>query len=213
MEDFVKNVIEGKVSDEQLKDFREKLSTEGQGELDKAIAFTRKRQDEEGKLKETTDKVTAEEARLTKVREDAKAEEDRAAGIRATTDKVRKDAQDSTKVKFFEDYKIPPEKQAEYEAAFKDSTTVDQAEIYENLQKVHVAVNAPEYLKLEQDRIAREKAAAEMNGSGAGSHKAPPPGNDPPKFTPEVQKMATESNITPEAAKRIAEEGYGRNLE
>lgn len=208
MEDFVKKVLAGEITDEELNAFKSKLSEEGKKELDSSLAFRDKRRDEEGKSK-------IEEERLAKLKLDADAEEARLNQTRGENSQFRAEQITKAKAKFFETYKVPAEKQAEYEEGFKgmDTGKMDPELIFKDFERTHVALNSDTYLAAERKQREMERSAEDFNAGGAGSYQHAPTGNESPKFSEVAKKIANDSNITEEAAAKIEKEGYVRMIE
>lgn len=205
MEDFVKKVLDGEVSEDELKAFTDKLSEEGKTILAQSLAFRDKRKDEEGKF-------NTEEERRTKAKADADAEEARLNQLRGENSQFRTEQISKAKAKFFADYKIAPEQQAQYDDEFKklDSGKIDPDFIYKDLERTHVALNSDTYLESERKQRQMERNAEEFNQGGAGSHSHAPGGNEPPKFSETAKQIARESDISEEAAAKIEKEGMVR---
>lgn len=207
MEDFVKKVLDGEVTDEELTAFKDKLSQEGKKELEASLAFRDKRKDEEGKS-------VAEAERLSKLKAEADAEEARLNTARGENSQFRTEQITKAKAKFFAEYKVPAEKQAEYEAEFGnlDSGKMDPDLIYKDFERTHVSLNSDVYLEAERKQRDMERSAGDFNANGAGTHHAAPGGNEPPKFSEIAKKIAHDSEISEEAAAKIESEGYSRTI-
>lgn len=208
MEDFVKKVLDGEVSEDELKAFTDKLSEEGKSILAQSLAFRDKRKDEEGK-------ALTEEDRRNKAKAEADAEEARLTQLRGENSQFRTEQISKAKAKFFADYNIPADKQSDYDAEFVklDSGKIDPDFIYKDLERTHVALNSDTYLESERKQRQMERNAEEFNQGGAGSHQHAPPGNEPPKFSETAKQIARESNISEEAAAKIESEGMVRVIE
>lgn len=215
MEDFVKKVLAGEVTDEELNAFKGKLSEEAKKQLDESLAFRDKRRDEEKKFNDTTTLSKAEEERLAGLRKDADAEEERLKGTRSANSQYREEQLGKAKTKFFETYNIPADKQVAYEEEFKkqDSGKIDPELIIKDFEKAHVVLNSDAYLETERKQREMERNAEGYNAGAAGGHSAGPQGQQKPKFSEATQKLAEESGISVEAADKIEKEGMTRMID
>lgn len=215
MDDFVKSVMEGTISEEQLTQMREKLSVEGKKTLDETIAFRESRRDEQGKLDTLSGQAKVEEERIAKLKTDADAEEARLNQTRTENSQFRTEQISKAKVKFFEEYKIPADEQAKYDTEFTklDSGKVDSDLIYKDLERTHVSLNSDTYIEAERKQRNLNKGAESYTAGAAGSQAHEPSGQQPSQFTDAAKKRAEESSISVEAAQRIEDEGYSRQID
>jgi hypothetical protein len=215
MDDFVTKVLEGSVSDEEINTFKEKLSEDGKSVLNQALAFRDKRKDEENKANEAAGKATTEEQRLAKAKADADAEEARLAALRSEGTQFRQEQISKAKARFFTEYGIAPENQAQYDTEFTklDSGKMDPDLIFKDLERTHVALNSDTYLESERKQREMQRNAETYNAGGAGSQTHAPSGQEPPKFSQLAEKIAQDSEISVEAAAKIEKEGYSRFIE
>lgn len=207
MNEFITKLRNGEVTESEIKEFESKLSEEGKKLLKEALAFTTKRQDESNKASEL-EKKTAELA------ENIRQEEEKLSQMKSQGLQFRQEQVDKAKAKFFAEYKIPVEKQAEYEAKFKslDSGKVDSDLIYQDFVGVYAFLNKDTLLKTEQDRIKMEQQAEEEAARAAGGGGSGGPGNEPPKFSKEATELAKKAGITEEAADRTVKQGMTRTI-
>lgn len=209
MPDEIQKAVSGDLNEEQIKDVESKLSDEGKKQLRELLAIKAQRKSEEDRLKKA--KSEADEIENKKKKE---IEDSQKAREATRISEIAK-----AKAKFFTDFQIPVEEQSKYsDEEFKkhDSGQVNSDSILKDWVKVYGSINAESLVeskrKADLERIDREKQAAAANAGGAGSFQNNPSGQQPPKFSPEVEKIAKESNISLEAADKIAKEGRHRLL-
>lgn len=209
MNEFITKLRNGELNETEVKEFEGKLSEEGKKLLKEALAFTTKRQDEEGKVREKEAKVFELDTLI-------KQEEEKLSKTKDQGAQFRQEQVDKARDKFFKEYNVPAEKQAEYLEKFKalDTGKVDSDLIYQDFVGVHAFLNKDTLLKAQQDqiesqRIADEELARQANGGqGGGGHQ-----DAPPKYSKEATELAKKAGITEESANRQITEGMERKLE
>ncbi len=208
IQDDVTKLLNGELDEKGMTELTSKLSEEGKKALSEAI----------GLRKERTSVQTATEAekqKLEQVQKELKDAEEKLNSTKQSTNQFREEQIGKAKVKFFEDFKVPPEKQAEYESTFKgiDSGKIDPELIYKDFVKVHGALNAEDLLKSQKSQEEMKRQADEETARAAGAFPANPPSKEPQKFSDEAVKLAKDANITPEAAERQIKGGMKRSYD
>lgn len=208
MDDVIKKLSEGQLSDDEVKVLENKLSDEGKKLLKEALAFTTKRQDEATKAEQFANKVKELQTQI-------QSEEEKLGKMKNEGTQFRQEQVDKARDKFFTEYKIPAEKQNEYLEKFKalDSGKVDSDLIYQDFVGVYAFLNKDTLLDAEKQRIESQRIADEEAARGAGNGGGSGGGGDEsPKFSESTQKLAKDAGIPVEAADKIAKEGMTRTL-
>lgn len=115
--------------------------------------------------------------------------------------------------KFTADYNLNDDEKSKILETFEkmDSGKMDAENIYDDLVGVYAFVNKDRLVEADKERKAREAAAAaEVAQAAGGAQGAPNDGNQPPKYSEEVMKLAQAAGISPEAAKKDLEMGAKR---
>ncbi len=208
MDDVIKKLSDGQLSDDEVKVLESKLSEEGKKLLKEALAFTTKRQDEATKAEQFANKVKELQAQI-------QSEEEKLGKMKSEGTQFRQEQVDKARDKFFSEYKIPVEKQAEYLEKFKalDSGKVDSDLIYQDFVGVYAFLNKDALLDAEKQRIEAERVAAEEAAKAAGNDGGSGGGGgETPKFSETTQKLSKDAGIPVEAADKIVKEGMTRTL-
>lgn len=209
MNEFITKLRNGEISETEAKEFESKLSETGKGLLKEALAFVTKRQDEGTKAADL-EKKTAELA------ENIRTEEEKLSKMKDQGAQFRQEQVQKAKDKFFAEYKIPAEQQAQYDDKFKalDSGKVDSDLIYNDFVGIYAFLNKDTLLEAKKKEVDMQRQAddeaARAAGAGNGSGG---PEDKKPKFSEAVSTLAKTAGISEEAANRqINGEGMGRTL-
>lgn len=222
MDSIVEAVLGGSLTDAQVEEFGSKLTADHKKLFDEAKAFRSARQDEESKTTLTKAEREKAEKDLEAKKAELQATEERLGKVKQDqTDAEAKKAKDrddkvsEAKARFFKEFDISAEKQADYESGFTklDSGSEDPNAIYADFESVYAALNKDDLLKTKREQAAQERQAEEARIRAAGGGRGgQPPGNDPAKFSDATKELAKKAGITEEAADRVQKEGMHRVL-
>ena len=225
-DEILEKTLNGELSGDALAAEVAKLDVEGQATLKKLsdesakkslseASALRKERDRANDLKTQAEKDAEEAA---KKAEDAKKAAEAAGGAQPpakdeTMSQFRNEQVTKAKNRLKAEYSLTDEQLAEVVTHFEkiDSGKVDADNIYVELKGSYAFLNSDSVLQAAADKKKREEeaAAAEAEAAG-GAAGGEPAGSQPPKFSDEVKSLAKEAGITPEAAKKVAEEGTSR---
>lgn len=227
-EEILEKTLKGELSGDALQAEVEKLDVEGQATLKKLAAESaktslgeatalRKERDRANELKTQAEKDAEEAA---KKAEDAKKAAEAAAGggnqppakPDETMSQFRKEQKDKAIARLKSDLSLTDEQTTAVVEHFNkiDSGYVDADNIYNELKGAYAFINRDTVLAADAEKRKREEEAAAAEAEAAGGAQGEPSGSNPPKFSEPVKKLAQEAGITPEAAKKVAEEGTER---
>jgi len=216
-EEILAKVSNGELSGEKLDEVVNGLSVEQQAELKKKSAedATKSLSEMSGVRKE---KQRIEELIVQKQKEletplEKKPETPPAPAKDETMSQFRDEQKQKAIQKFKSDFGLSDEENQVILENFKkiDSGKVDAEFIYQDLVGAYAFVNKDKLVEADKERQAREAAAATTNIENAGSMQGEPNnGNKPPKYSDAITSIAEQAGITPEAAKKVVEEGTKR---
>ena len=204
IQDDVIKALQG-LDETGLAEVGQKLSEAGRKSLAEAVALRKERTS----VQEATD---AEKSKLEAIKKELQETADKLDSTKKATSQFRDEQIGKAKTKFFNDFKISPEKQAEYEATFKglDSGKVDSDLIYKDFIRAHGAINADTLLGSDKTLEDQKEQARLAAIAAAGRSEGAPPGKEPKKFSDEAENLAKNAGISPEAAEKQIKGGMKR---
>lgn len=209
MDDLLKKFLDGEITKEQYDQQVGALSEEDKKKHDELLA----KPEMQAQLRKKADD---ELARIGGLRKEGSRIEDK--GNSDFAKKLREENIGKAKARFFKDFNIPAEQQAEYSTAFEKSGNQDVSEdyIYDALEQIYASKNSKTLIQKSKERDTMVQSGEEFMADSAGAPGSGAAGGEPEKKRdPRVLQWMKESkergvNISYEDAERVLNRGTTR---